>query len=125
MRPEIKNLPFSGQPLGTESYEKYQEYQPHVSVSAAKKGASNWSPRQTRDQKYRVCPFQGYHLEPKAIKSTKNINHMYRYLTLKKVLLTDLQDKHVTRNTESALFKDTTWNRKLKKSTKNINYMYL
>jgi hypothetical protein len=37
MRPEIKNLPFSGQPLGTESYEKYQEYQPHVSVSAAKK----------------------------------------------------------------------------------------
>ena len=67
MRPEIKNLPFSGQPLGTESYEKYQEYQPHVSVSAAKK----------------------------------------------KVLLTDLQDKHVTRNTESALFKDTTWNRKL------------
>ena len=66
MRPEIKNLPFSGQPFGTESYEKYQEYQPHVSVSAAKK-----------------------------------------------VLLTDLQDKHVTRNTEFAFFKDTTWNRKL------------
>ena len=68
MRPEIKNLPFSGQPLGPESYKKYQEYQPHVSVSDAKKGAPNWSPRQTRDQKYRICPFQGYHLEPKAKK---------------------------------------------------------